>query len=98
MSASALAYLAACGTDEPSGGGDSAEAAKVIPKGKIARRDVHGQLAGCTSTRSARAQEFQEKNGTKIKYVEEINDNTEFFGKVRLQYDQGNRVAVTSTS
>jgi spermidine/putrescine transport system substrate-binding protein len=33
--------------------------------------------------------DFQEKYGTKVKYVEEINDNTEFFGKVRQQYARG---------
>jgi spermidine/putrescine transport system substrate-binding protein len=33
--------------------------------------------------------EFQKKYGTKIKYVEEVNDNNEFFGKVRQQYDRG---------
>ena len=32
---------------------------------------------------------FQDKYGTKIKYVEEINDNDQFFGKVRQQYAQG---------
>ena len=33
--------------------------------------------------------EFQKKYGTKVKYVEEINDNNEFFGKVRQQYERG---------
>ncbi len=43
-----------------------------------------------TSTRTARrSSRFQNKNGTKIKYVEEINDNDQFFGKVRQQYAQG---------
>jgi spermidine/putrescine transport system substrate-binding protein len=32
---------------------------------------------------------FEKKHGTKIKYVEEINDNDQFFGKVRQQYAQG---------
>ena len=36
LSASALAYLAACGTDEPEGGGSDSEEAKAIPKGEIA--------------------------------------------------------------
>ena len=53
LSASALAYLAACGTDEPTGGANPEEA-KAIPKGKIARRPVLRQLARCTSTRSTR--------------------------------------------
>ena len=33
--------------------------------------------------------EFQKEYGTEVKYVEEINDNTEFFGKVRQQYERG---------
>ena len=32
---------------------------------------------------------FKKKYGTKVKYVEEINDNDEFFGKVRQQYARG---------
>jgi spermidine/putrescine transport system substrate-binding protein len=35
-------------------------------------------------------QKFQREYGTRVKYVEEINDNVEFFGKVRQQYEQGN--------
>ena len=32
---------------------------------------------------------FKEKYGTTVKYIEEINDNTEFFGKVRPEYASG---------
>ncbi|WCB93889.1 Putrescine-binding periplasmic protein SpuD [Baekduia alba] len=32
---------------------------------------------------------FNEEHGVKVKYVEEINDNFEFFGKVRQQLAQG---------
>src|SRR5215213_1433818 len=89
LSASALAYLAACGTDEPGGGGDKAEKSEAIPKGKIADSlYVANWPAYIDEDRSA-LKSFQQKHGTKIKYVEEINDNTEFFGKVRQQYDQG---------
>jgi spermidine/putrescine transport system substrate-binding protein len=89
LSASALAYLAACGTDEPSGGGDSAEEEKVIPKGKIADALYVANWPAYIDEERSALKSFQEKYGTKIKYVEEINDNTEFFGKVRQQYDQG---------
>ena len=34
-------------------------------------------------------EEFEQEYGAKVKYVEEINDNTEFFGKVRQQYESG---------
>ena len=33
--------------------------------------------------------EFDKKYGGKVKYLEDINDNTEFFGKVRQQLAQG---------
>ena len=33
--------------------------------------------------------DFDKKYGGKVKYVEEINDNDEFFGKVRQQLEQG---------
>jgi spermidine/putrescine transport system substrate-binding protein len=69
MSASALAYLAACGTDEPSGGDNQAADEKTIPKGKIGDSLYIANWP---------------------LYIEEVNDNTEFFGKVRQQYDQGN--------
>ena len=89
LSASALAYLAACGTDEPAGGGDSAEESKTIPKGKIGDSLYVANWPLYIDEERSALKSFQQKHGTKIKYVEEINDNTEFFGKVRQQYDQG---------
>jgi spermidine/putrescine transport system substrate-binding protein len=90
LSASALAYLAACGTDEPSGGGDNQpEEAKAIPKGEISDSLYFANWPAYIDEERSALKSFQEKHGTKIKYVEEINDNTEFFGKVRQQYDQG---------
>jgi spermidine/putrescine transport system substrate-binding protein len=89
LSASALAYLAACGTDEPAGGDQSAEEEKAIPKGKIADALTIANWPLYIDEERSALKSFQQKHGTKIKYVEEINDNTEFFGKVRQQYDQG---------
>jgi len=89
LSASALAYLAACGTDEPSGGGDKAAEEKVIPKGKIADSMYFANWPLYIDEERSALKSFQEKYGTKVKYVEEINDNDQFFGKVRQQYDQG---------
>jgi spermidine/putrescine transport system substrate-binding protein len=65
----------------------------VIPKGEISKTltfanwplyiDVKGKDHPTLD-------QFQKKYGTKVKYVEEVNDNVEFFGKVRQQYAQGN--------
>jgi spermidine/putrescine transport system substrate-binding protein len=88
LSASALAYLAACGTDEPSGG-DSPEGEKAIPKGEIADSLYFANWPAYMDEERSALKSFEKKNGTKVKYVEEINDNDQFFGKVRQQYDQG---------
>jgi spermidine/putrescine transport system substrate-binding protein len=90
LSVSALAYLAACGTDEPdSGGGSESEEADTIPKGKIAKNMYMANWPLYIEEDRGTLKEFEQEYGTKIKYVEEINDNTEFFGKVRQQYDRG---------
>jgi len=92
LGVSAAAFLAACGGGGIEGGSNKKES-QVIPKGKIATTlnfsnwplyiDVSGK-------RHPTLDEFQKKYGTKVKYTEEINDNTEFFGKVRQQYAAGN--------
>jgi spermidine/putrescine transport system substrate-binding protein len=91
LSVSALAYLAACGTDEPEGGegGGKAEETKAIPKGEIAKSMYFANWPLYIEEDRGTLKEFEQEFGTKVKYVEEINDNTEFFGKVRQQYDRG---------
>src|SRR5215217_8100307 len=92
LSMSALAYLAACGTDEPSGGGGNGGdgGPKPIPKGKIADSLYFANWPLYIDEKRTSLKKFQDKYGAKVKYVEEVNDNTEFFGKVRQQYAQGN--------
>ena len=83
-----IGFLAACGDDK----GGSADSAKTIPKGEIAKTltfanwTYYMDLKGEDLT----LDKFQKKYGTKVKYVEEVNDNVEFFGKVRQQYASGN--------
>jgi spermidine/putrescine transport system substrate-binding protein len=90
LSVSALAYLAACGTDEPSGGDQKASEEKAIPKGKIADSLYFANWPLYIDEKRSALKSFQDKYGTKVKYVEEVNDNDQFFGKVRQQYEQGN--------
>ncbi|HEU0023014.1 MAG TPA: spermidine/putrescine ABC transporter substrate-binding protein [Thermoleophilaceae bacterium] len=93
LSLSAIAYLAACGDDELSG--ESEEQTKAIAKGEISKGltfanwPLYIDVDDKTGERPT-LQEFEKEYGTKVKYVEEINDNTEFFGKVRQEYQQGN--------
>jgi spermidine/putrescine transport system substrate-binding protein len=90
LSFSALAYLAACGSETGGGAETSAEEAKPIAKGKVSDSLYFANWPLYIEEDRGTLKEFQEKYGTKVKYVEEINDNNEFFGKVRQQYAQGN--------
>jgi spermidine/putrescine transport system substrate-binding protein len=82
-------FLAACGGDGDGGNGE----AKVIPKGEIADRLNFSNwplyIDEEEGKRRPTLEKFERKYGTKVKYTEEINDNVEFFGKVRQQYDRG---------
>src|SRR3954452_4361696 len=90
LSLSAIAWLAACGGGNSLGGGKAQS--KVIPNGKIASNLHFSNWPDYIDTRSpdkGTFGKFKKKYGTTVKYVEEINDNDEFFGKVRQQYAQG---------
>jgi spermidine/putrescine transport system substrate-binding protein len=89
LSLSALAYLAACG---PRTGGvvQSEGESQVIEKTKISDSLYFANWPLYIEEDRGTLKEFEKEYGTKVKYVEEINDNVEFFGKVRQQYAQGN--------
>jgi spermidine/putrescine transport system substrate-binding protein len=90
LSVSALSYLAACGSE--TGGGDEGGAeteAETIKKAKIADSLYFANWPLYIEEDRGTLKEFEQEYGTKVKYVEEINDNTEFFGKVRQQYERG---------
>jgi spermidine/putrescine transport system substrate-binding protein len=92
LSMSALAYLAACGeTGGTSGGSGKVEQVKkgeVADSMYFANWPLYIDVDEKTKQRGTLV-DFQKKYGTKTQYVEEINDNTEFFGKVRQQYARG---------
>jgi spermidine/putrescine transport system substrate-binding protein len=85
-------FLAACGGDGGIEAGGGKEDTTAIPKGQVSKNltfsnwplyiDVDGK-------RHPTLDDFQKKYGTRVKYIEEINDNVEFFGKVRQQYARG---------
>jgi spermidine/putrescine transport system substrate-binding protein len=85
LAASTLAQLAACGTDE----GREREEVKRVGKGKIAASMTFANWPLYIEEDRGTLKDFEKEFGTEIKYVEEINDNEEFFGKVRQQYERG---------
>jgi len=88
---SAASLLAACGGD---GIGGEKKAAKTVAKGKVdtelnfSNWPLYIDTDEETKKRPT-LEDFRKEYGTTVKYTEEINDNTEFFGKVRQQYDRG---------
>jgi spermidine/putrescine transport system substrate-binding protein len=92
LSVSSIAYLAACGEDELSGGQE--EEAPTIKKGPISKTlnfsnwPLYIDIDDKSKERPT-LEKFKKRYGTTVKYTEEINDNVEFFGKVRHDYEQG---------
>ena len=89
LSVSALAYLAACGSETGGVSQTKTEESKAIAKSKIASSLYFANWPLYIDEKHSALKKFQDKYGTKVKYVEEVNDNTEFFGKVRQQYERG---------
>jgi spermidine/putrescine transport system substrate-binding protein len=91
LSLGMIGFLAACGDDDGGGTGE----ARVIPKGEVSDRltfanwPLYIDVDEDTEERPT-LEKFERRYGTRVRYVEEINDNVEFFGKVRQQYEQGN--------
>jgi spermidine/putrescine transport system substrate-binding protein len=89
VAALALALgLAACGGGG-GGGGDSSEAetAKAgAVKGELTISNWPGYI---DPGKKGTVAEFEEDSGVSVKYIEDVNDNNTFFGKLQPQLDQG---------
>ena len=93
MLAAVLAVLTAvalaCGTDEP-GNKSSDEKAPVVAKGAVRGGLTISQWPLYVDPgKKGTIAEFEKKSGVDVKYVEEINDNDQFFGKIRQQLERG---------
>jgi spermidine/putrescine transport system substrate-binding protein len=83
---SVAGVLASCGGDD---GGNGADSAKVIPKSQPAKQLNFSNWPYYMDEARDTLKDFKKKYGTTVKYTEEINENTEFFGKVRQQLERG---------
>jgi spermidine/putrescine transport system substrate-binding protein len=79
------AYLAACG-EETGGARESAGGLKPIARGKVAESMTFSNWPLYIEEDHGTLKEFEREYGTKVRYIEEISANQEFFGKVRQQY------------
>ena len=86
--AAALA-LAACGGDDTVGGG-SDEPISVAEGGKASGDVTISNWPGYIDPgNNGTVAEFEEESGVAVDYIEDINDNVQFFGKLQPQLDQG---------
>lgn len=80
--------LAACGDDTVGGGSDAevttAEAGPV--KGKLTISNWPGYI---DPGKEGTVREFEEETGVEVDYIEDINDNDAFFGKLQPQLEAG---------
>jgi spermidine/putrescine transport system substrate-binding protein len=86
--------LAACGGGDDSdeaGGGTSTEAKQLADTLRFSNWTLYIDRNEKTK-RSPTLDQFKKKTGTTVKYVEDINDNATYFGKIQRPLSQGNSV------
>jgi spermidine/putrescine transport system substrate-binding protein len=83
MGLSMAGLLAACGSDGGGGGGSTQE----VEKGTVASSMFFSNWPYYMDDKTL--PNFKKKYGTKVKYVEDINDNDQFFGKMRPLLENG---------
>jgi spermidine/putrescine transport system substrate-binding protein len=82
--------LAACGGSGDSVGGGSDSGTEVAKSGPVEGEMTISNWPGYMDTGSRNTvAEFQDKTGVKVDYVEDVNDNAEFFGKLQPQLEEG---------
>ncbi len=86
--ASIVAQLAACGDDELSKTRSPDDAPRVR-KGEISKSMLFANWPLYIDEKRETLTRFRRRYGTQVRYVEEINDNQQFFGKVQQQYAEG---------
>jgi spermidine/putrescine transport system substrate-binding protein len=82
--------IAACGGDDDAVGGASEEEIQVAEAGPVEGKLTISNWPGYIDPgKNGTVAEFEEKFGAEIEYIEDINDNVQFYGKVRPLLEQG---------
>jgi spermidine/putrescine transport system substrate-binding protein len=86
----AVFAIAACGGSSDSVGGGSDSGTEVAKSGPVEGEITISNWPGYMDTGSRNTvAEFEDKTGVKVDYVEDVNDNAEFFGKLQPQLEEG---------
>ena len=88
MAAAAAMALVACGGGESiEGGSEAADAATAEAEGEATGNLTISNWPFYVDRKTV--PEFEKESGLSVKYIEDVNDNTEFFGKLQPQLEQG---------
>ena len=85
------ALLAACGgSEESAGNGDTNQ--------KTLAKTLRIPTGPCTSTSNDKTkkrptlEQFKQKTGTTVRYIEDVNDNASYFGKIQGRLSRGQSI------
>jgi spermidine/putrescine transport system substrate-binding protein len=82
--------IAACGSDDSVGGSDGDSERQVAQAGQVRGDLTISNWPGYMDKGSDNTvAEFERETGVSVDYVEDVNDNAEFFGKLRPQLERG---------
>jgi spermidine/putrescine transport system substrate-binding protein len=84
--------IAACGDDDTvgGGGGDGGGETEVAQSGPVrGELTISNWPAYMDTGRNNTVAEFEQATGVQVDYIEDVNDNAEFFGKLRPQLERG---------
>jgi spermidine/putrescine transport system substrate-binding protein len=85
----AVLLLAACGGDDTVGGGREGEI-ETAQGGKATGEVTISNWPGYIDPgKNGTAAEFEEETGVQLEYIEDVNDNVQFFGKVQQGLEEG---------
>src|SRR5688572_21390424 len=82
--------LVACGGDDTVGGGNEQQTELIKPSDNPSGELVISNWPGYIDPGpNGTIADFEKKTGIKVEYIEDVNDNAEFFGKLQPQLEQG---------
>jgi len=82
--------IGACGDDDTVGGGNGGGEAEVAKAGPVrGELTISNWPAYMDTGKENTVAEFEDATGVEVDYVEDVNDNAEFFGKLRPQLERG---------
>ncbi len=84
-----LAALVLAGCEQAVIGGPQTGNVQTVGRLGQAHGRAERSRTGRSTSTSRRSRDFEDATGVTVKYIEDVNDNAEFFGKVQPQLDQG---------